>query len=217
MPFCGETLALLHFERGEPLDPTRADDLRIWGQTMARLHILSLQMRSSPAGLPHWPWAWLDPTEEHARIEAWIRPAIERVLAEMRETEANRRLTLGIVHGDGAEPIIDRATGERALIDWGAAMWGPLLYDLASACWLLRFKYGRGTSDLALFLEAYRQGGPLHADELAALDMFLRLRCVVQAFYFSWRIANQIGTGLADLAENQKGLDQARMAWELLG
>jgi homoserine kinase type II len=216
VPLGGETLALLRFERGEPLDPTRADDLRIWGQTMARFHSLSLQMRSIPAGLPHWPWAWLDPTEEHLRIEPWIRPAIERVLAEVGELEASRQLTVGIVHGDAAEPLIDRATGEWALIDWGAAMWGPLLYDVASACWYIQFKYRNDSRDLALFLEAFRQGGPLPADELKALDAFVRLRCAVQAFYFAWRIANNIGTGLTDLAENQKGLDEARMAWEQL-
>ena len=54
----------------------------------------------------------------------------------------------------------------------------------------------------------------LSAAELAAIDIFARMRCAVQGFYFSWRIANDIRTGLADAAENQHGLDDARWTWE---
>jgi hypothetical protein len=36
----------------------------------------------------------------------------------------------------------------------------------------------------------------------------------VQAFYFFWRIANDVRTGIADAAENQAGLDDARITWE---
>jgi hypothetical protein len=36
----------------------------------------------------------------------------------------------------------------------------------------------------------------------------------VQGFYFSWRIANDIRTGLTNAAENQQGLDDARFTWE---
>jgi homoserine kinase type II len=138
------------------------------------------------------------------------------VLGELRQIEARRPLTLGVVHGDGASVLFDAATGTRAVIDWGAAMWGPLLYDVASARWLFQFHHGRDPQDFAPFLAAYRSQAPLPIDELAVLGLFVRLRCVVQAFYFSWRIANNIRTGLADPSANQRGLDTARRSWEQL-
>jgi homoserine kinase type II len=211
------TLALLRFERGEPIDTARAADLRVWGAAMARFHALLHDRPSIPDTLQRWPWTWIDPAAEYLRVGAWVRPAIERALAEVRQLEAARMLTIGVVHGDGAQPLLDRATGEPAVIDWGAAMWGPLLYDVGSALWLFRFKDGRDPHDFAPFLEAYRSLAPLPGDELEALPVFVRLRCVVQALYFSWRIADDVRTGLADPAENQIGLDNARIAWEALG
>jgi Ser/Thr protein kinase RdoA (MazF antagonist) len=211
-----QMLALLRFAPGAPIDPSRGEDVHIWGQAMAQAHMLLRQMPDIPAGLPRWPWAWLDPTADHLYIEAWIRPAVMGVLEELRQLEAARPLTPGVVHGDGASVLLDAATRARAVIDWGAAMWGPLLYDVASARWLFQFHHGHDPRDFAPFLAAYRSHAPLPVDELAALDLFVRLRCAVQAFYFSWRIAHDIRTGFADPAGNQRGLDQARRSWEQL-
>ncbi|MFL5804576.1 MAG: phosphotransferase enzyme family protein [Roseiflexaceae bacterium] len=211
-----QMLALLRFVPGAPLDPSRRQDIYIWGQAMAQVHTLLRQIPDVPAGLPRWPWAWLDPTVDHLDVAAWVRPAVVSVLEELRRIEATRPLTLGVVHGDGASVLLDPATGARAVIDWGAAMWGPLLYDVASARWLFQFQHGHNPHDFGPFLAAYRGQAPLPAGELDALDLFVRLRCVVQAFYFSWRIANDIRTGLADSSANQRGLDQARQAWEQL-
>jgi Ser/Thr protein kinase RdoA (MazF antagonist) len=214
VPVGDQMLALLRFARGQLIDPTQLEDLRIWGETMGQFHDLLQHMPEIPAGLPRWPWSWLDPTAEHVRIESWIRRAIEQSLAELHQLESTRRLTLGIVHGDGAQPLIDRATARPAVIDWGAAMWGPLLYDLGSAYWYFQFGQTHAAQAFVPFLEAYQHHGPLPADELAAMDVFVRMRCVVQGFYFSWRIANNIHTGLTDAAENQQGLDDARFTWE---
>jgi Ser/Thr protein kinase RdoA (MazF antagonist) len=212
VPVGDQTLALLRFAHGEEIDSTQVEDLRIWGATMGRFHRLLQQMPKIPAGLPRWPW--LDPAADHVRIESWIQPAIEEVLDLVSRLEAERPLTMGIVHGDGAWPLVERATGEPAVIDWGAAMWGPLLYDLGSAYWYFQFGQAHAARAFAPFLEAYQHRGPLPADELAAVDLFARVRCAVQGFYFSWRLANDIRTGLADAAENQQGLDDARYTWE---
>ncbi|HEX5691210.1 MAG TPA: hypothetical protein VFX76_14450 [Roseiflexaceae bacterium] len=48
------------------------------------------------------------------------------------------------------------------------------------------------------------------------VNVFLRLRCAVQAFYFAWRTANSVLTGYDSPAGNQRGLDEARAAWEQL-
>jgi Ser/Thr protein kinase RdoA (MazF antagonist) len=212
-----QMLALLRFVPGAPIDPARSEDVSRWGQALAQAHTLLRQIPNVPAGLPRWPWAWLDPTADHLDIVAWVRPAVVSVLEELRQLEAARPLTLGIVHGDGASVLLDAATGAQAVIDWGAAMWGPLLYDVASARWLFQFHHGHDPRDFAPFLAAYRGQAPLPASELDALNLFVRLRCAVQAFYFSWRIANDVRTGLADPSANQRGLDQAHRSWEQLG
>jgi len=214
VPVGAQTLALLRFARGEVIDSSQVQDLRIWGETMGQFHNLLQDKPELPAGLPRWPWLWFDPTVEHVRIESWIRPAIERSLAEIHQLESTCSLTLGIVHGDGAHPLIDRASGVPAVIDWGAAMWGPLLYDIGSAYWYFQFGKANAAQAFTPFLEAYQRHGRLPAAELAAIDIFARMRCAVQGFYFSWRIANDIRTGLADAAENQQGLDDARFTWE---
>ena len=112
-----ESLALLRFVRGEALDTARADDLRIWGETMAQMHLLQQQVPCIPEGLPRWPWAWLNPTEAHLGIEPWIRPAIERSLEDVRALESARQLTIGIVHGDGAPVLVEDPTGSKYTVD----------------------------------------------------------------------------------------------------
>jgi homoserine kinase type II len=212
----GESLALLRFAQGEPIDPLRPGDLRIWGETLAQVHRVQQQVTTIPGGLPRWPWTWLDPAATYLDVEPWVRPLIERALEAVRELEATRPLTLGIVHGDGAPVLVDAASGQRAVIDWGAAMWGPLLYDVASARWFYQFRDGGEPAGFAPFLEAYRERTPLPAEELGGLEVFVRLRCAVQALYFAWRIADDVRIGLADPAENRRGLNDAYMAWQQL-
>ncbi|HET9519938.1 MAG TPA: phosphotransferase, partial [Candidatus Limnocylindrales bacterium] len=91
--------------------------------------------------------------------------------------------------------------GEVALIDWGAACHGPLLYDLASAVMY-------AGPDVA---PAYRETGPLEGEELDHVDGFRAFRWAVQAIYFSGRIAANDLTGIDDPSENEKGLDDARI------
>ena len=151
---------------------------------MAQVHRVQ-QVTTVPGGLPRWPWTWLDPAVAYLDVEPWVRPMIARAWKEVHQLDAARPLTLGIVHGDGASVLVDAASGQRAVIDWGAAMWGPLLYDVASARWFFQFKHGCALADFAPFLEAYRDRAPMLADELGALDTFVRLRCAVQAFYYA--------------------------------
>src|SRR4030095_2011702 len=90
--------------------------------------------------------------------------------------------------------------GGIALIDWGAACHGPLLYDVASA-WLY-------TDDRVL--AAYARTGPIGEDELAGAPVFLAFRWAVQAWYFSDRIRRADLTGLGGDEGNAKGLADAR-------
>jgi hypothetical protein len=61
-------------------------------------------------------------------------------------------------------------------------------------------------------VSGYRRTGPLPTIELEQLDLFRRFRWVVQAWYFSWRIATSNMTGISTAGENDEGLDDARSA-----
>lgn len=210
-----QELALLRFVAGQPVDTSRASGLRVWGDTMGRTHSILLTIPRLPGGLRRWPWSWLDPAAEHLRNHEWVRAALALTLADVRELEATRQLTYGVLHGDGA-PVRVAADGEPSVIDWGAAMWGPLLYDIASACWFFAYEAGRDRGAFEPFLRAYGSSGPLSPEELAGCETFVRLRCTVQAFYFAHRIANDIQVGLAGPSVNQEKLARARRAWARL-
>jgi thiamine kinase-like enzyme len=111
------------------------------------------------------------------------------------------------LHGDpAAEAFLRQPTGEVALIDWGGAMHGPVLYDVASAAMYA------GTPEHVV--PAYLGQRPELKDEVdTGLNGFLRLRWAVQAGYFAWRCSTDVRTGIADPAENRKGLADARRAF----
>ena len=207
-------LALLRFFPGRHPDIERPDDLRLWGDTMGRLHAVLAEIRHPLPGLPRWPRGFLRADAPFLDLEAWVRPAVVDALAE---AHAVKQVSDGVVHGDAAPPFVDEASGCVAVIDWGAAMWGPLLYDVSSARFYFQSRGKRDPKEFEPFLAAYLASGPLEADEVRrGLEVFLRLRVAVQAFYFSWRLAKDVRLGIDDPAENRKGLEGARRAWRAL-
>jgi Ser/Thr protein kinase RdoA (MazF antagonist) len=191
-------VALLRYVDGRSLD-TSDGDVELLGETLARAHSL-LVGAPVPLGLERWPWSWLEP----AMIDdPDLRAAAARAIESAERLAAT--LTHGILHADPA-PEAFLADGEDvALIDWGAACHGPLLYDVASA-WMYA-----GERVLA----AYARTAPIRSDELARAADFLAFRWAVQAWYFSDRIRRRDLTGLPGDAGNHKGLADARRA--LLG
>ncbi|TDD15571.1 hypothetical protein E1218_31285 [Kribbella turkmenica] len=192
----GRQVGVLDFVDGEPL--TQADATEI-GELLGRVHGLSRE----PAGeVKDWLQLvtqldpWLD-------LEPWIRPAVEGAMDGVRRFES---LTWAGLHGDPApEAFLRQADGTVGLIDWGAAMHGPVLYDLASAV-----MYVGGP---AAVVPAYLGERPeLRAEVEGGLDAFLQVRYAVQAGYFAWRCSNDVRAGIADAAENRKGLEDARRA-----
>ena len=189
----GELVALLRFVPGLPLT---AADAEVVGETLGRAHSLLAEV-PAPDGLEHWPWRWLDSSLIEA---ADLRREADVVIAEAEALTAD--VSHGILHGDPAPAAFLADGNEVGLIDWGAAMHGPLLYDLASA-----YMYsGPGV------VSGYRRTGPVPTIELEQLDLFRRFRWVVQALYFSWRIATNNMTGISTAGENDEGLNDARRA-----
>ena len=109
---------------------------------------------------------------------------------------------MGSCRGDPAPEAFIATDDGVALIDWGSACRGPLVYDVASA----RFYAGERV------VAAYARTAPIDFDELGAIAAFGDFRWAVQAWYFSDRIHRHDLTGLASAAENDKGLADARRA-----
>jgi Ser/Thr protein kinase RdoA (MazF antagonist) len=191
-------VALLRFIDGRELEASAAD-IDVVGETLGRAHSLLVDA-PVPDGLEHWPWTWVDP----AVID---EPALQGAAREA--IEAAERLapvvTHGILHGDPAPEAFLAGKDGVALIDWGAACHGPLLYDAASA-WFY-------TDDRVLV--AYTRTAPIGSDEIALVAPFIALRWAVQAWYFSSRIRRRDLSGIDGDADNDKGLADARLA--LLG
>jgi homoserine kinase type II len=203
-------LALLQFVPGRPLDRTNTEDRVRIGATLGAVHSI-LRQHARPTTLARWPWRWLTNFEK-TPLPAALRVAVTNAVRRAEALASELRLTAGVVHGDvsGRDFLFDEATGKTGLVDWGGAMYGPLLYDLGSFAALSRLT-GTGRES---FVASYLTACSLSPRELSALDAFIRLRWAVQARYFSWRIAHEVRIGLESDRENENGL---RDAIEALG
>jgi len=190
----GRQVGVLEFVDGVPL--TSADASAI-GEMLGRVHAVSQTAVGEVEAWLHLVTQfdeWLD-------LEKWIRPAVEGALDQVRRLGP---LSWAWLHGDPApDAFLRQNDGEIALIDWGGAMPGPVLYDVASAVMYA------GTSERVV--PAYLGVRPDLTDEVeSGLDAFLQLRYAVQAAYFAWRCSNDIRTGITGPAENLKGLADAK-------
>lgn len=188
-------VALLAFVPGEPLRTT--DQQRI-GATLGRVHTALDGAEIERADRFH----WVDPEAGHLHIRPWLRPAI-RSAVEAYENLGH--LSWGLLHADPS-PDAFRSGRTTGLIDWAAALYGPWLYDLASAA-----MYLGGVKPATDMIDAYLETGPLDRAEVDhGLDVMLRFRFAVQADYFARRIMRHDLTGLDGPAGNDKGLEDAR-------
>jgi homoserine kinase type II len=191
-------VALLRFVDGRGLG-TSSGDIDLLGETLGRAHSL-LVGAPIPEDLDRWPWAWLDPT---VIDEPDLRTAASKAIDAAERLAPT--LTHGILHADPAPEAFLAGEDGVALIDWGAACHGPLLYDAASA-WLYTDKR---------VLAAYARTAPIRPGEMVGAAPFLAFRWAVQACYFSSRRRRRDLTGLDGDDGNDKGLADARRA--LLG
>ncbi|TDO54735.1 homoserine kinase type II [Kribbella sp. VKM Ac-2527] len=194
-------IGVLEYVGGQPLTGT-VEDQRTVGDLLGRVHRVSA---TPPGELEDWLHL-VTQLDEYLDLEEWIRPAVEGALEGVRALDG---VSWAWLHGDpAAEAFLRQPDGEVALIDWGSAMRGPLLYDVASAV-----MYAGGAPDHVV--PAYLDQRPGLANEVeTGLTAFLRIRWAVQAAYFAWRCSNDIRTGIADPAENREGLDHARRAFD---
>ena len=89
---------------------------------------------------------------------------------------------------------------------WSYYLYGPLLYDLASAV-----MYVGGQDHAGELIQAYLREGVMDRAEVCdGLAPMLRFRWAVQANYFAWRIVENDLTGISGPQDNEKGLEDAR-------
>lgn len=191
-------VALLRWVPGEPLTGVAAEQ-PLLGATLGGVHRV---LRGAP--LPGQPFDWLDPAAPHLDVEPWVRAAVAGALAAYRELPS---LTTGLLHSDPAPEAFRYDGAVCGLIDWSAAIRGPLLYDVASAV-----MYVGGPDRAGPLLAGYTGTGALPAGELDHLPVLLRLRWAVQADYFARRTARDDLTGIDGPAGNATGLADARRA-----
>ena len=201
----GSALALLRFVEGTALTGEPVEERTLIGATLGRAHVALVGHEVVGAARFH----WIDPAAPHLDLRPWIRPAVRAALAAYDAIPPGS-LTWGLLHTDPAPEAfrLDPATGDCGLIDWDQGFVGPLLYDLASA-----EMYVGGPDRSGPLIDAYLATGALAAAEVErALRPIARLRWAVQADYFAGRIASDDLTGIADRADNEKGLEDARRA-----
>ncbi|MFI5697468.1 phosphotransferase enzyme family protein [Kribbella sp. NPDC051586] len=196
----GRQVAVLEYVGGEELGESVEDQVAI-GDLLGRVHSVAA-LESGELG------DWLQlliQFDDVLDLEPWIRPAVEGAVADALSLG---QLTWAWLHGDpAAEAFRRQPDGQVGLIDWGGAMQGPILYDVASAA-----MYNTPTH----VVPAYLARRPELADEVdRGLDIFLAVRWAVQAAYFAWRITNNVLTGIAGPADNLKGLTDARRSFGL--
>jgi homoserine kinase type II len=198
-------IALLGFVDGSELTGESVEDRVLIGSTLGRVHLALAAHEVPGAGRFH----WLDVTAHHLATRPWIRPVVEAAI-EAYDAIPPESLTWGLLHTDPAPEAfrLDPTTGDCGLIDWDLGLVGPLLYDLASS-----EMYVGGPERSGPLVDAYLATRALQADEVdRALRPMNRMRWAVQADYFAMRIATDDLTGIDDVAENEKGLEDARHA-----
>jgi homoserine kinase type II len=120
----------------------------------------------------------------------------ERDVRELAQVAVDAAVSLapeaslqGLLHGDPAPgAFLADEQGDVGLIDWGAVLYGPPAYDVASAVMYASAAAIDGYGDIPV----------------EVVEVFLRFRFAVQAWYFAQRIARHDLTG-TDAGGNAKG------------
>ncbi len=198
-----QMLALLRWVGGRPLTAEVADHAMM-GSTLGRVHLAAAAVPVAPSQ----PFPWLDVDAGHLLLARWLRPAIAGALQRYEALAPDTSLSFGMLHSDPAPEAFRyrEASGACGLIDWAAAIRGPLLYDVASAA-----MYVGGSERTGGLLDSYVRTGALCAVEIQrGLGTLLRMRWAVQADYFARRIAHDDLTGVTGRQDNVAGLEDAR-------
>jgi homoserine kinase type II len=172
-------LALLTWVAGHALTGQDTAEQALIGTTLAQVHQALTGYHVEAASRFH----WVNPDAEYLPLRPWLRPAIAAALDALDAARPDS-MTWGLLHADPAPEAfrLDPSTGQCGVIDWSYALYGPLLYDLASAV-----MYLGGPGHAQELVRAYLDEGVLGPAEVQhGLAVMLRFRWAVQA---NWHAA----------------------------
>jgi len=191
----GGELMLMEFLAGEGL--TRTDpDQRSMAELLTLIHTSTECEREDD----FYYASWLR-TASNDPLPRWVTRAAQYALSEY---DALPSLRWCVINGDPSPDEFRRANGTTGLLDWGSAVHGPALYDVATLYMYLGETPGGDT-----FLETYRAADPRSASDSDHLAAFMRFRGAIQAAYFARRVMAGDLTG-ASPDDNETGLSDAR-------
>ncbi len=142
----------------------------------------------------------------------FIREAGQRRLLEyfldrfVRTIESRlRRCRAQVIHGDANDynVLVDEATGTSltGLIDFGDAVFSPLINELAVAAAYAAMDSEAPIDDVALLAAAFHQVNPLHAHELDLLYDLIALRLVISVTMSASRRERIAGNAYLKISE----------------
>lgn len=223
------SVALLRWVEGEPLTSADPRSGPRMGSLLARVHEAGAV---EPGSLETWLRV-LTIWDDYLDFEPWNRPVFESTRRDLDQLHAEESLTWAGLHGDPSPSAFLVQGDDTGLIDWGATMYGPALYDLTSAAMYLRCPIDEAGPELVdravkhgvaaltpseSLVAAYLAARPGMINEVRrGFAVYLRVRLCVQVGYFAWRCAKDIRTGIGSADENREGLLHARRSLGVTG
>jgi Ser/Thr protein kinase RdoA (MazF antagonist) len=114
--------------------------------------------------------------------------------------------TQAALHGDlGPGCFLFQGEEVSGILDFGAASYWYLLYDVASCVMYVRGYWPERAPHCRRLLSGYASAAPIDGGELRFLPLFVRCRALVQVGYFDMRVREGITQG-NDLTANRRGL-----------
>ena len=206
-----DSLAVLRFVAGEPLNLAEVGAASLYGGLLGRMQCILLD------GLRERYLVNLFDLilEDDPAVAA--QPGLARLIREtveaIRRYEVGHAVTYGVIWGDRIEIVHEKETGRVGIIDWGTIEYGPLLFDVALATlWL----FPEGSAAYEEFLRAYLVEAPISESELAGLNYYKALLWARQARYFAYRVAANVMLGDDNPNGNREKLARARQELEHL-
>ncbi|MBM4796036.1 phosphotransferase [Streptomyces sioyaensis] len=188
------------------LDGGRADEndpvhMRRAGETLGAIHTALVDTPPPPDILS---WDHLDVMMVAEAPFLEDKPWIQRAMCEAYETVAGK-VTVGLLHADASMNTFRVKPDSMGLFDWGEVMYGPLLFDVATA-----LSYLERSVDVGPLLRGYIAKSPVPPSELPHLGALLKFRAAAEAWIYARRawVGNDIGN-IGELS-NANLLDRAR-------
>lgn len=193
--------ALLRHVDGGRADENNPDHMRLAGETLGAVHT-ALVGTPPPPDILRWDHLDVMMSAEAPFLED--KPWIQQAMREAHETVSGK-VTMGVLHADASMNTFRVKPDSMGLFDWGEVMYGPFLFDVATA-----LSYLDKSVDVGPLLRGYMAKAPVSRSELAFIGTLLKFRAAAEAWIYARRewVGNNIGN-LGDLT-NANLLDRAR-------